>query len=140
MLKVLKLSIFVLTSISYGALQPKSLKSFQVEELNRLALISSTLLWGFKASAINKPQNIECPVCLREEFCLCGSVLLNSELDDYPSYYPRNERIFDTLHKSFIPARPEKFIANDLNGKNVIAIGEVHSNPCHHRLEFEIIR
>jgi uncharacterized iron-regulated protein len=57
-------------------------------------------------------------------------------------YNPRNERIYDTLHKSFLPARPEQFLKGELmkENKKIVVIGEVHSNPCHHHAEFEILK
>lgn len=57
-------------------------------------------------------------------------------------YNPRNERIYDTSRRSFLPARPEQFLQDELTKKNkkIVVIGEVHSNPCHHHAEFEILR
>lgn len=79
--------------------------------------------------------------------CSCGSLTKctcqerNSDGSDSTAWYnPAYERIYDTLHQSYIPALPEKYLPKDLRRKRVIAIGEVHSNPCHHKLEFEIIK
>lgn len=64
----------------------------------------------------------------------------------YPSlesgYNPKNERIYDTTRKSFLPARPEQFLQKELTKENkkIVVIGEVHSNPCHHHAEFEILK
>jgi len=56
-------------------------------------------------------------------------------------YNPANERIFDTARGSYLPPLPSKFLSNKrLDGRTIVTIGEVHSNPCHHRLEFDIIR
>jgi len=58
-------------------------------------------------------------------------------------YNPANERIFDTARGSFLPAKPELYLSKSidrLGGSKIITIGEVHSNPCHHKLEFDIIR
>ena len=56
-------------------------------------------------------------------------------------YNPANERIFDTKRGSYLPPLPAKFLSKDrLDGRTIVVIGEVHSNPCHHRLEFDIIR
>ena len=56
-------------------------------------------------------------------------------------YNPANERIFDTARGSFLPPKPELYLSKDrLGGSKIITIGEVHSNPCHHKLEFDIIR
>ena len=51
-------------------------------------------------------------------------------------YNPSNERIFDTQKKSFLPTVvASNLIETQLNRKNqrVVVIGEIHSNPCHHR-------
>lgn len=57
-------------------------------------------------------------------------------------YNPRNERIYDTYRKSFLPAHPEDFLTAELErgGRQIVVVGEVHSNPCHHHAEFEILR
>ena len=62
---------------------------------------------------------------------------------DVDWYNPRNERIFDTKRNSFLPTiAVAKLIEDELNVKNqrVVVIGEIHSNPCHHRVEFDVIR
>mgnify|MGYP000222429304 CR=1 FL=1 len=77
---------------------------------------------------------------------LCGS--RRSWASDFklPSsssgYNPRNERIYDTRRKSFLPARPDQFLKEELKKENkkIVVIGEVHSNPCHHHAEFEILK
>ena len=80
-------------------------------------------------------------------------------------YNPNNERIFDTSRKSYMPPHPELYLQSKMGSRNVITIGyllrvtvnnlkfeinlfslkihllgEVHSNPCHHRVQFEIIK
>lgn len=58
-------------------------------------------------------------------------------------YNPNNERIFDTKRKSYLPTiKVERLIENELNERNqrVVVIGEIHSNPCHHRVEFDVIK
>lgn len=55
-------------------------------------------------------------------------------------YDPSNERIYDTFRRSYIPADPSKYLENNLKQTNVITIGEVHSNICHHKLQFDIVR
>ena len=45
------------------------------------------------------------------------------------------------MRGSYLPPKPEIFLSKDrLDGRKIVAIGEVHSNPCHHKLEFDIIR
>lgn len=58
-------------------------------------------------------------------------------------YNPNNERIFDTKRNSYLPtATAEHLIMQELNQKNqrVVVVGEIHSNPCHHRVEFDIVK
>lgn len=61
--------------------------------------------------------------------------------DKEPTWYdPRNERIFDTSRNSYLPARAELYLQKAISNKNVVCVGEVHSNPCHHKLEFDVIK
>lgn len=54
-------------------------------------------------------------------------------------YNFRNERIYDTWRHSYIPANPD-ILRKELGDRRVVVVGEVHSNPLHHKLEFEITR
>lgn len=79
------------------------------------------------------------------QLCVAGSSLMLPRIassNDYDGlwYDPKHQRIFDTLRNSFVPAFPDIFLKKELKSKKVVIIGEVHSNPCHHRLEFEIIK
>jgi uncharacterized iron-regulated protein len=81
------------------------------------------------------------------EACACGTegcmspICTTPQADAQTWYNPENERIFDTYHKSYLPARPELYLSKDrLEGKNVITIGETHTNPLCHRLELDVIR
>lgn len=57
-----------------------------------------------------------------------------------PWYNPYNQRIFDTQRGSFLPSHAELYLGNEIGTRNVVVIGEIHSNPCHHRVEFEIVK
>ena len=72
----------------------------------------------------------------------CESLLCNKAGVISEAWYnPDNERIFDTYHKSYLPARPELYLSKDrLEGKKIITIGETHTNPLCHRLELDVIR
>lgn len=73
--------------------------------------------------------------------CSCDTLASTAMLNEENVWYnPAYERIYDTSHSSFIPARPDKYLEKQISGRKVVAIGEVHSNPCHHRLEFEVIK
>ncbi|KAG5178974.1 hypothetical protein JKP88DRAFT_350109 [Tribonema minus] len=50
-----------------------------------------------------------------------------------------NERIFDTQRRSFLPPAPQRLIrAGTLSP--LVCVGEEHSHPLHHRMEFNIIK
>ena len=82
-------------------------------------------------------------VCSGGQPCLCEgqrAVREQIQLASKYSYNPCNERIFDTAKKSFVPAHPENYLAKELGGKNVVVVGEIHSNRCHHHSEFETLK
>lgn len=74
--------------------------------------------------------------------CSCDDLTTESALLDSENvaYDPNFERIYCTQHLSYIPARPEKFLPRELHNKRVIAIGEQHNHPVHHRIQFEVIK
>ena len=75
--------------------------------------------------------------------CDVGQAAVAEQFDQIGKGYgfnPRNERIFDTRKNSFLPAHPENFLYKELGSRNVIVVGEVHSNRCHHHAEFEVVR
>jgi uncharacterized iron-regulated protein len=59
---------------------------------------------------------------------------------DIQWYNPINERIYDVNKKSFMPVTHLDVLEKELLGRNVVSIGEVHSNPCHHRVEFDVVK
>lgn len=79
-------------------------------------------------------------LCQCDGNCRCFLSWSERSDDQLLWYNPANERIYDTTHKSYLPPHPEKYLNSNIQGKNVITIGEVHSNPCHHKLEFDVIR
>jgi uncharacterized iron-regulated protein len=58
-------------------------------------------------------------------------------------YNPRNERIYDTRIGSYLPStHPERYIAKELEAclsRRVFVAAEVHSNPCHHLMEYKLL-
>lgn len=56
-----------------------------------------------------------------------------------PSYDIMRERIFDTRKKSFMPADPDRLISPRFDAK-FICLGEMHSHPLHHRMQFNIMK
>mmetsp|Transcript_19954 Transcript_19954/g.33388 ORF Transcript_19954/g.33388 Transcript_19954/m.33388 type:complete len:382 (-) Transcript_19954:558-1703(-) len=134
------LSIQFVTSIR---LEPQSFRQLQSSKLIRtlgLPLAATVTSVAARAATVHADQSCNC-----DPPCFCGapsSLYLSSEdTDSKDTFYdPSNERIYDTLHQSFVPAHPEKYLSADLNGKKVITIGEIHSNPCHHKMQFEIVR
>lgn len=57
-----------------------------------------------------------------------------------------NERIFDTKRQSFLPAAPERLIhpgwldSHAAAATPLVCVGEEHSHPLHHRMEFNVIK
>ncbi|CAM9623344.1 unnamed protein product, partial [Phaeothamnion confervicola] len=50
------------------------------------------------------------------------------------------ERIYATKRRSFLPAEPARLIRAGEFSNPVVCLGEVHSNPLHHRLQFRVIK
>jgi uncharacterized iron-regulated protein len=58
-----------------------------------------------------------------------------------PYYSLANERIYDTLRKSFLPAEPQRLIERRVGRHTpLICVGEVHTHPLHHRVQLEVIK
>lgn len=74
--------------------------------------------------------------------CDCGIQFVARESDPIqgPWYNPVNERIYDVSKKSFLPVSQLSVLEKELQGRQVVCVGEIHSNPCHHRVEFEIVK
>ena len=98
---------------------------------NSAQIASSSMLL---TSAIRPGRTLatEDSVASTDDRCICGvRQCACSVKNDYvsPWYDPSNERIFDTLHGSFIPADSYKYLPKDLRDCRIVAVGEVHSNP-----------
>ena len=99
---------------------------------------------GFVGALI--ASGLTTPSVRAAEFCdKCGATgcesTLCAKVGSEAWYNPENQRIFDTQHKSYLPARPELYLSQDrLEGKRIITIGETHTNPLNHRLELDVIR
>lgn len=100
--------------------------------MSRSIMASSiAYLAGTKSAEASKTSSISysnCE-CKNPAKCLCQK-----------EYNPQNERIYDTARRSFLPAAAAKKLTSELAGRKVVVIGEVHSNPCHHHCEFEVLR
>eukprot|EP01039_Chlorochromonas_danica_P011223 gene11223-12520_t len=70
----------------------------------------------------------------------CSCETLSVDMEEEPWYNPDYERIYDTRIKSFLPPKPQRYLLKAIQDRNIIAIGEIHSNPCHHRLELEVVQ
>jgi uncharacterized iron-regulated protein len=57
-------------------------------------------------------------------------------------YNPRNERIYDTRRRTYIPGQYplSNSSRQELVDSKVTCIGEIHSNPCHHHVELDVIK
>jgi hypothetical protein len=83
-------------------------------------------------------RDLECS-SHENNICKCAKCIQIASNDD-SWYNPSNQRIFDTIKNSYLPSHPEVYLNKELGSRNIIVIGEVHSNPCHHRVEFDIIK
>ena len=143
---------FLLIQVRSGpAPRPRSLKVLALGPVARgAASVASTLL--LTAAAV-RAQGLGRKVCTCREgsggsrggckVCDVGQLAVAEQIDQIGKGYgfnPRNERIFDTRKNSFLPAHPEDFLNKELGSRNVIVVGEVHSNRCHHHAEFEVVR
>lgn len=130
---VITYSLLLIVRVKSNTSKPKSLVQF-----NKNAIIKNSLISISSLALFNNNYN-----CNNNNHCKCFKCIkaANAVDDSEEEWYnPKNERIFDTLHNSYLPAHPELYLPRDLGSKRIITIGEVHSNPCHHRVEFEIIR
>lgn len=122
-----------------------SLSKFEIDKIRHnlykvvtaAALFTSTTT-GSQASQIqiNHDKLCQCNACNINNALLVSVANTNAE----SWYNPTNQRIFDTKRMSFIPSHPEIYLKKVLGDRNVVIIGEVHSNPCHHKVEFEVLR
>lgn len=119
--------------------------------LGNIAASSSSLYLGSGCSCVYHDGGADRNGLLSAAACSCRCVkckgsgaaglLPAANAAEIKWYNPERERIFDTLHKSYVPAmHPPESLANDLADKTIITVGEVHSNPIHHKVEFEVIR
>ena len=129
----LLLGLLLLPAVRYSSARPRrspqSLSTFAKEKLSQTAFAISAV-WPLMAG-------LQTPTVVQA----MSSTTDASKKDMW--YNPNNERIYDTKRKSFLPTvKVERLIENELNGKNqrVVVIGEIHSNPCHHRVEFDVIK
>ena len=112
---------------------PKSIANNQISKtITNYALalttITSSLALSSRSSQASQASNLQ------------SAYVFASSASDDPWYNPYNQRIYDTTRKSYLPTHPDLYLVKELGNRNIIVVGEVHSNPCHHRVEFEIIR
>lgn len=128
---------------------PKSLPKLQREALQTIVHSTGMFLSGITgasaASSPKSPSSCTCKDPADKRTCTCGAGFLGlrEQMDQYSQgefYNPKNERIYDTSIKSFVPAHPEDHLPKALGDRSIIVFGEVHSNRCHHHAEFEVVR
>lgn len=122
-----------------------SLSQLEIDKI-RHSLFKTITTAACFSTAISESKALPTQIT-HDKFCLCkqcglSSTLLlslgNTNVDSW--YNPTNQRIFDTKRMSFIPSHPEVYLKKVLGDRKVVIIGEVHSNPCHHKVEFEVLR
>ena len=75
------------------------------------------------------------------KFCSCHECTGAENCITADSWYdPRNERIFDTWKRSYLPPFAGRYLKKVLSNKQIVCVGEVHSNPCHHKLQFDVVK
>jgi len=124
-LSVLLACLSLLFSSFIDPVPPRSIRNIQIHKVLKSSIIPITTAASVMLSLSSTAY------CSTNEFT-----------KDYLQYDydPSNERIYDTFRRSYIPADPSKYLENNLRQTNVITIGEVHSNICHHKLQFDIVR
>ena len=111
---------------------PKSIANNQISKTITNYALALTAI----TSSLIKPQSSQA----FQASNLQSAYIFASSTDDPMWYNPYNQRIYDTTKKSYLPTHPDLYLMKELGNRNIIVVGEVHSNPCHHRVEFEIIR
>lgn len=85
----------------------------------------------------------------REEFLAGTAAIVTASLASRiltipsapPSYDVAQERIFDTRKTSFLPADPARLIVPGIGfSERVVCLGETHTNPMHHRMQFNVMK
>eukprot|EP01041_Mallomonas_annulata_P009966 gene9966-20727_t len=100
------------------------------------SLAAMSIFHTAKSSSVHATETCLCENC--RDTNICG---MESDARIESTWYnPQNARIFDTARNSYLPPHPELYLPTALKGKQIICVGEVHSNPCHHKLEFDIIK
>ena len=130
MMKLLFLQYFIniLTTICSSKI-PKSVANNQISKtITSYALALTALTTNLIHPLSSQASNLQ------------SAYIFATNTDDPLWYNPYNQRIYDTTRKSYLPTHPDLYLIKELGNRNIIVVGEVHSNPCHHRVEFEIIR
>lgn len=85
----------------------------------------------------NADSNCPCDGCQSNGICKANSddMVMNEAW-----YDPTNARIFDTSKQSYLPPHANLYLPKAIQDKRVVCVGEVHSNPCHHKLEFDVVK
>lgn len=128
--------LLVLTTIVSGMKKPLNLR--QVTKANIVK--SASLIFPLALTAVGTPKLVNAVDDCSNGVCKCGKLYCSADSKDIEWFSPARERIFDTNHKSFLPAIPEKFLMHNLKERQVVTIGSVHSDSLHHRIEFDIIK
>ena len=125
---ILHYFIIILNAICSSKI-PKSIANIQISKTITNYALALTAL----TTSLIDPHSTQAST-------LQSAYVFASSTSDDPWYNPYNQRIYDTTRKSYLPTHPDLYLIKELGNRNIIVVGEVHSNPCHHRVEFEIIR
>lgn len=119
--------------------RPCSSPSTRRSLLSRHFRVAGTAVGAALISARRSRAASICGSCGAAGPCYCVSQLVSRESQG-PWYNPVNERIYDVSKRSFLPVSQLEVLEKELQGRQVVCVGEVHSNPCHHRVEFEVVK
>ena len=115
------------------------MNKFQIQSIKK-ALITTFSISVASTTTVYANQNIFSPSKSGITNSRTNNFLVSSNNGFESWYNPYNQRIFDTKRNSYLPSHPENYLRKVLDNRNVVIIGEVHSNPCHHQVEFEVLR
>ena len=127
---------FSSTEITKSLIRKESDKMGQL--LGRALTAASTLIPVIISKpGVSKASDgpCQCTSCKVNGFCVPDVKYVENSW-----YNPRNQRIFDTRRKSYLPPIADRYLKDEIRDKRVLCIGEVHSNPCHHKLQFDIVK
>jgi hypothetical protein len=85
-------------------------------QFNKESILKNTLA-AFSSLTLLNSNILSTNTCNQNNNCKCFNCIKSAnalEVEKEEWYNPKNERIFDTLHHSNLPAHPELYLPRDL--------------------------